>query len=91
MYEVDQATLILLRAVSGNEGLSSFITKTRILNKYTENFTTKNRKISDKNSDSFHISVQNIDYGYSLEPPRRGFDAWWGCSNEYSQSMFEQK
>ena len=29
----------------------------------------------------FHISVQNIDYGYSLEPPRRG------GSNEYPQSM----
>ena len=30
----------------------------------------------------FHISAQNIDCGYSLEPPRRG------GSNEYSQSMF---
>ena len=30
----------------------------------------------------FHISAQNIDCGYSLEPPRRG------DSNEYSQSMF---
>ena len=29
----------------------------------------------------FHISFQNIDCGYSLEPPRRG------GSNEYSQSM----
>ena len=35
-----------------------------------------------KNSDIFHISVQNIDYGYSLEPPLQG------GSNEYSQSMF---
>ena len=34
------------------------------------------------NSDIFHISAQNIDYGYSLEPPRRG------GSNEYPQSMF---
>ena len=25
-----------------------------------------------KNSDIFHISAQNIDYEYSLEPPRRG-------------------
>ena len=30
----------------------------------------------------FLISAQNIDCGYSLEPPRRG------CSNEYPQSMF---
>ena len=30
----------------------------------------------------FHISAQNIDCGYSLEPPRRG------GSDEYPQSMF---
>ena len=30
----------------------------------------------------FHISAQNIDCWYSLEPPRRG------GSNEYPQSMF---
>ena len=30
----------------------------------------------------FHISAQNIDLRYLLEPPRRG------GSNEYSQSMF---
>ena len=35
-----------------------------------------------KKSDIFHISAQNIDCGYSLEPPRRG------GSNEYPQSMF---
>ena len=35
-----------------------------------------------KNSDIFHISAQNIDCGYSLEPPRRG------GSNEYPESMF---
>ena len=35
------------------------------------NFTSKNWKFSDTNSDIFHISVQNIDCGYSLEPPRR--------------------
>ena len=29
-------------------------------------------KISNKNSDIFHISAQNIDCGYSLEPPRSG-------------------
>ena len=34
------------------------------------------------NSDIFHISVQNIDCGHSLKPPRRG------DSNEYPQSMF---
>ena len=52
--------------------------------KYIENFTSKNGKLSEKNSDTciFHISVQNIDCGYTLEPPQRG------GSNEYPQSMF---
>ena len=40
--------------------------------KYIENFTTKKWKFSDKNSEILHISAQNIDCGYSLEPPRRG-------------------
>ena len=64
-------------------GRKSDITKTRLF-KYTENFTTKkkNENCQIKNSDIFHISAQNVDCGYSLEPPRRG------GSNEYSQSMF---
>ena len=37
----------------------------------------KTWKFSDKISDIFHISAQNIDCLYSLEPPRRG------GSNEY--------
>ena len=46
----------------------------------------KNWKFSDKkNSDIFHISAQNIDYGYSLEPPRRG------GSNEYHNLCFLNK
>ena len=49
------------------------ITKTRLV-KYIENFTTENWKFSDKNSDRFHISAENIDC--------------WGGSNEYPQSMF---
>ena len=35
-----------------------------------------------KNFGSFHISAQNIDCEYLLEPPR------WSCSNEYPPSMF---
>ena len=42
----------------------------------------KNGIFRIKNSDIFHISAQNIDCGYSLEPPRRG------GSNEYPKSMF---
>ena len=41
----------------------------------------KNEKFQMKISDNFHISAQNIDCEYSLEPPRRG------GSNEYPQSM----
>ena len=37
----------------------------------------KNENFQMKNSDNFNISAQNIDCGYSLEPPRRG------GSNEY--------
>ena len=54
----------------------------RKLFKYIENFTTKNCKFSDENSDIFHISALNINCGYSLEPPGRG------GSDEYPQSMF---
>ena len=43
-----------------------------------ENFTRKK-------FDIFNILAQNIDCGYTLEPPRRG------GSNEYPQSMFWSK
>ena len=41
----------------------------------------KNENFQIKIYDIFHISAQNRDCGYSLEPPRRG------GSNEYTQSM----
>ena len=53
------------------------------IQKYKENFTSKNWKFSDKKSDIFHISAQNIDCGYPLE--RRG------GSNEYQLSLFLSK
>ena len=49
---------------------------------YWKFYHKKKRKNSDKNSDIFRISAQNIDCGYSFEPP------WWGGSNEYPQSIF---
>ena len=58
-----------------------YITKTCLF-KYTENFTTKNENFQIKNSDIFHISAQNIDCEYSLEPPRQG------GSNEYHNLCF---
>ena len=49
---------------------------------YRKFYHQKNENFQLKIPIFFHISAQNIDYGYSLEPPRR-------CgSNEYPQSMF---
>ena len=51
-----------------------------------ENMSSQILKIllpkKENNSDTFHVSAQNIDGWYSLEPPRRG------GSKEYPQSMF---
>ena len=41
----------------------------------------KTESFSDKNSDIFHISAPNIDFGYLLELPPRS------SSNVYLQSM----
>ena len=48
---------------------------------YWKFYHQKHENFQIKNSDIFHISAQNIDCGYSLEPPR------WSGSNEYPQSM----
>ena len=45
----------------------------------------KNENFMRKKFDIFLIFAQNIDCGYTLEPPRRG------GSNEYPQSMFWSK
>ena len=47
-------------------------TKTRLF-KYIKNFTPKTEKFQIKETLilSFHISFQNKDFAYSLEPPRR--------------------
>ena len=53
---------------------------------YTEIFkVVKNEDFWWKKNDIFLIFAQNIDCGYTLEPPRRG------GSNEYPQSMFWSK
>ena len=59
------------------------ITKTCLF-KYIKKISPpkKNENFQIKTFDIFHISAQNIDCGYSLEPPRGG------GSNEYPQSMF---
>ena len=53
---------------------------------YTEIFkVVKNENFHKKIFAIFLIFAQNIDCGYTLEPPRRG------DSNEYPQSMFWSK
>ena len=53
---------------------------------YTEFFLALKIEIFQlKNFDIFLIFAQNIDCGYTLEPPQRG------GSNEYPQSMFWSK
>ena len=60
------------------------IAKKRLF-KYIENFTTKKETFQIKESDIFHISAQNIDCVYSLEPLRQG------GPNEYPLSMLLAK
>ena len=38
---------------------------------YRKFYHQKHENFQIKNSDIFHISAQNIDCGYSLEPPQR--------------------
>ena len=75
---MNSAPIISLHII---ESWVSAITKTCLF-KYTEHFNHQKWKNSDKSSNISHTSGQNIDCGYSLEPPR------WGGSNEYPQSMF---
>ena len=49
---------------------------------YWKLYHQKNENFQIKILIFFHISAQNIDCGYSLEPHHRG------SSNEYPQSMF---
>ena len=67
---------------AGNEcQIDRDITKTHLLLKLSPT-KTESFQIKNSNTCSFYISAQNIDCGYSLEPPRRG------DSKEYPQSMF---
>ena len=84
---VKQGNMVLPLSLCRKSFLYTFLFVTLRKHAYlnVENFTSKHWKFSDKNSNIFHISVQNIDCGYSLEPPRRG------GSNEYQQFMFLSK
>ena len=79
--------MIYVRPLSNYPGIDQYSWENAALRKlaysiFIENFTTKNWKFSDKNSNIFHISAQNIDCKYSLEPPR------WGGSNDYTNLFF---
>ena len=74
--------------------MKSLWTSNTTIFKYYENMpmqykdifkVVKNENFQWKNFDIFLIFAQNIDCGYTLEPPRRG------GSNEYPQSMFWSK
>ena len=71
---------LLLRCIK-----TFIITKTCLCNKQRFFSLKKNENFQQKNFDIFLIFAQNIDCGYTLEPPRRG------GSNEYPQSMFWSK
>ena len=49
---------------------------------YWKSYHQKNENFQMNISDIFHVSTQNIDCRYSLEPPHQG------SFNEYPQSMF---
>ena len=76
--EYTQHTIILLKI----ENLSINQYENTPIQIYWKFYNQNRENFQIKKSDIFHISAQNIDCGYSLEPPRRG------VSNEYPQSMF---
>ena len=86
VIQKDLFMLSTLGKFSADDILKCFSYFFPTLRRHAYSNTLKNllpkKKLQIKNSDIFHISAQNIDCGYSLEPPRRG------GSNEYPQSMF---
>ena len=81
-HSIYKVQVLVLEKVHGQS--KALITKTRLF-KYIQNFSHPFQIKKNKNIDIFQISAQNIDCGYSLEPPRRG------GSNEFPQSMFPSK
>ena len=78
----DLSCSICKRQFTAKIGLISHLRTHKSLRKHAYSnilkiLSPKNENFQIKNSDFFHVSAQNIDCGYSLEPPRRG------GSNEY--------
>ena len=68
-----------------NEQVQSYPLRKHAHMIYSNFFRSKIDNFQRKIFDIFLIFAQNIDCGYTLEPPRRG------GSNEYPQSMFWSK
>ena len=73
--------LVMLKRNNQSIMIKQDIMKTSLF-KYTEILPPKNENFQIKIFDILHISTQNVDCGYALEPPRRG------GSNAYPQSIF---
>ena len=68
--------------IFSQKGYCSFHYENTPIQVYRKFHVQKLKIFRQKTLDNFLISAQNIDCGYSLEPPRQG------GSNEYPQSMF---
>ena len=83
---VRKVALLLLRFycthLSGHTELLPYSLRKHAYSNILKILPPKNENFQRNIFDIFHISAQNIDCGYSLEPPCRG------GSNEYPQSMF---
>ena len=78
-----ESICVTVKTITFNSSKERLIITKTYLFKYIEKLIAEKLKFfRQKNSNIFHISAQNIDCGYSLEPPHRG------GSNEYPQSMF---
>ena len=87
LYYTDYFISVLVSRYEGGKYYASVLNTLRI-HAYSNILNILQPKMENfqiRESDFFHISAQNIDCGYSLEPPQHG------GSNEYLQSRFLAK
>ena len=70
------------RDLVSNMGLATSRLRKHTYSNILKILLPQNENFQIKKSDILHISAQNIDCWYPLEPPR------WGGSNAYLQSIF---
>ena len=88
MFPTSSDTNRLVQPLKQARSLQFLDTLRKLANAIYRDFESvkKNENFQQKNFDIFFfIFAQNIDCGYTLEPPRRG------GSNEYPQSMLWSK